>query len=104
MAQRAAPAVKRVSQELGDKSANIILTDADFQKTVKAHSAPKVLPTMVMAARPGSRVRPSGIAKKMIGGSMRYDPGNGPRRVSANSIVMATLRGGHPERTSYFRG
>ncbi len=54
MAQRAAPTAKRVSQELGGKSATIILEDADFQKAVKggtAHSAPKVLPTMLMAAR-----------------------------------------------------
>lgn len=34
VAQNAAPTVKRVSQELGGKSANIILDDADFQKAV----------------------------------------------------------------------
>jgi aldehyde dehydrogenase (NAD+) len=34
VAQRAAPTVKRVSQELGGKSPNIILDDADFQKAV----------------------------------------------------------------------
>jgi len=34
VAQNAAPTVKRVSQELGGKSANIILNDADFQKAV----------------------------------------------------------------------
>ncbi|MFO1200340.1 MAG: aldehyde dehydrogenase family protein [Burkholderiaceae bacterium] len=34
VAQRAAPTVKRVSQELGGKSPNIILEDADFQKAV----------------------------------------------------------------------
>ena len=31
----AAPTVKRVTQELGGKSANIILDDADFEKAVK---------------------------------------------------------------------
>jgi aldehyde dehydrogenase (NAD+) len=34
VAQRAAPTVKRVTQELGGKSANIILEDADFQKAI----------------------------------------------------------------------
>ena len=35
MAQAAAPTVKRVTQELGGKSANIILDDADLEKAVK---------------------------------------------------------------------
>ena len=34
VAQNAAPSVKRVAQELGGKSANIILEDADFEKAV----------------------------------------------------------------------
>jgi aldehyde dehydrogenase (NAD+) len=36
VAQAAAPTVKRVAQELGGKSANIILEDADFPKAVKS--------------------------------------------------------------------
>jgi aldehyde dehydrogenase (NAD+) len=36
VAQNAAPTVKRVAQELGGKSANIILDDADFEKAVSA--------------------------------------------------------------------
>jgi aldehyde dehydrogenase (NAD+) len=36
VAQRAATTVKRVTQELGGKSPNIILEDADFQKAVAA--------------------------------------------------------------------
>lgn len=36
VATRAAPTVKRVTQELGGKSANIILDDADFEKAVGA--------------------------------------------------------------------
>ena len=36
VAQNAAPTVKRVAQELGGKSANIILDDADFDKAVKS--------------------------------------------------------------------
>ena len=39
VAQRAAPTVKRVSQELGGKSANIILEDADFEKAVGGGAA-----------------------------------------------------------------
>ena len=35
VAQNAAPTVKRVAQELGGKSANILLDDADFEKAVK---------------------------------------------------------------------
>lgn len=35
VAQNAAPSVKRVAQELGGKSANIILDDADFEKAVR---------------------------------------------------------------------
>ncbi len=34
VAQAAAPSVKRVAQELGGKSANIILDDADFEKVI----------------------------------------------------------------------
>ena len=36
VAQNAAPGVKRVAQELGGKSANILLDDADFKKAVTA--------------------------------------------------------------------
>jgi len=36
VAQNAAPTVKRVAQELGGKSANILLDDADFDKAVAA--------------------------------------------------------------------
>ena len=36
VAQNAAPGVKRVAQELGGKSANILLDDADFEKAVTA--------------------------------------------------------------------
>jgi len=36
VAQNAAPSVKRVAQELGGKSANILLDDADFGKAVKS--------------------------------------------------------------------
>ena len=36
VAQNAAPTVKRVAQELGGKSANILLDDADFEKAVAA--------------------------------------------------------------------
>ena len=35
VAKRAAPTVKRVSQELGGKSPNILLDDVDFEKAVK---------------------------------------------------------------------
>ncbi|MEP1743482.1 MAG: aldehyde dehydrogenase family protein [Kangiellaceae bacterium] len=35
VAQNAAPSIKRVTQELGGKSPNIILPDADFEKAVK---------------------------------------------------------------------
>ena len=34
LAKAAAPTVKRVAQELGGKSANIILDDADFAKAI----------------------------------------------------------------------
>ncbi|MGB9164757.1 MAG: aldehyde dehydrogenase family protein [Rhodomicrobium sp.] len=39
VARCAAPTVKRVCQELGGKSANIILEDADFQKAVRGGAA-----------------------------------------------------------------
>jgi aldehyde dehydrogenase (NAD+) len=39
VAQNAAPTVKRVAQELGGKSANIILDDADLQKSVSKGAA-----------------------------------------------------------------
>ena len=46
--QRSAPTVKRVSQELGGKSPNIILEDADFGKMVAAG-----------AAKPAARSQPA---------------------------------------------
>ena len=36
VAQNAAPTVKRVAQELGGKSANVLLDDADFEKAVRS--------------------------------------------------------------------
>ncbi len=39
VAQNAAPTVKRVAQELGGKSANILLDDADFEKAVSSGAA-----------------------------------------------------------------
>ena len=39
VAQNAAPTVKRVAQELGGKSANIVLDDADFETAVKNGTA-----------------------------------------------------------------
>jgi len=39
VAQRAAPSVKRVTQELGGKSANIILDDANFEKAIGGGAA-----------------------------------------------------------------
>ena len=39
VAQNAAPSVKRVAQELGGKSANILLDDADFDRAVKNGAA-----------------------------------------------------------------
>jgi aldehyde dehydrogenase (NAD+) len=39
VAQNAAPSVKRVAQELGGKSPNIILDDADFQRAVSKGAA-----------------------------------------------------------------
>ena len=39
VAQRAAPTVKRVTQELGGKSANIILDDANFEKAIGGGAA-----------------------------------------------------------------
>ena len=39
VAQNAAPSVKRVAQELGGKSANILLDDADFGKAVREGAA-----------------------------------------------------------------
>lgn len=39
VAQNAAPTVKRVAQELGGKSANIVLDDADFEKAVTSGAA-----------------------------------------------------------------
>ena len=39
VAQNAAPTVKRVAQELGGKSANIVLDDADFEKSVSTGAA-----------------------------------------------------------------
>jgi len=39
VARRAAPTVKRVTQELGGKSANVILEDADFQKAIGGGAA-----------------------------------------------------------------
>ena len=39
VAQRAAPTVKRVTQELGGKSANVILNNANFEKAIGGGAA-----------------------------------------------------------------
>ena len=49
VARNAAPTIKRVAQELGGKSANIILDDADFEGSISEMS-------LVCAQIPGSHV------------------------------------------------
>ncbi len=81
VAQAAAPTVKRVTQELGGKSANIILDDADFEKAVaqgvqecfrntgQSCNAPTrmLIPRSKMAAAVG-------VAKKAAEGTKVGDP------------------------------
>ena len=42
VARNAAPTIKRVAQELGGKSANIILDDADFEKSISSYNKSRI--------------------------------------------------------------
>jgi aldehyde dehydrogenase (NAD+) len=87
VAQTAAPTVKRVAQELGGKSANIILEDADFEKEV-ARGASNCFensgqscdaPTRMLVPR-GRLAEAAEIAAKRAAGTTPGDPeGEGTR-------------------------
>jgi aldehyde dehydrogenase (NAD+) len=81
VAQAAAPTVKRVTQELGGKSANIILDDADFPSAVKEGAQACFrntgqscnAPTRMLV--PGSRMaEAAAIAKQAAEATMAGDP------------------------------
>ena len=82
VAQAAAPTVKRVTQELGGKSANILMDDADFDKAVKQGAQECFrntgqscnAPTRMLVPR--SKMKEAVAAAKQAAGSMRVgDPG-----------------------------
>ncbi len=81
VAQRAAPTVKRVTQELGGKSANIILDDADFQKAVSGGAAHCFMNTGQSCNAPTRMLVPhtridetASIAKAVAGNTRPGDP------------------------------
>jgi aldehyde dehydrogenase (NAD+) len=90
VAQAAAPTVKRVTQELGGKSANIILDDADLEKAVKqgvrecflntgqSCNAPTrmLIPRSKMAAAVAAAKRAAEVTK--VGDPFAEDTGVGP--------------------------
>ncbi len=87
VAQRAAPTVKRVTQELGGKSANIILEDADFQKAISGGTAHCFMnsgqscnaPTRMLV--PHSRMEEAAAIAKAV--AEKTKPGN-PRASDTN--------------------
>ena len=111
VAQRAAPTVKRVTQELGGKSANIILEDADFEKAIGGGAAQCFMnsgqscnaPTRMLV--PMSRMEEAAAiakatAEKTKTGDPRegrhgYRPGRQPDAVGENP---GAHREGHPGR------
>jgi aldehyde dehydrogenase (NAD+) len=77
----AAPTVKRVTQELGGKSANIILDDADFEKAVK-HGVQECFrntgqscnaPTRMLVPR-SKMAQATSVAKQVAGATKAGDP------------------------------
>ncbi len=77
----AAPTVKRVTQELGGKSANIILDDADFEKAVK-HGVQECFrntgqscnaPTRMLVPR-SKMAQTADVAKQVAGATKAGDP------------------------------
>ncbi|MGA8439306.1 MAG: aldehyde dehydrogenase family protein [Candidatus Sulfotelmatobacter sp.] len=77
----AAPTVKRVTQELGGKSANIILDDADFEKAVK-HGVQECFrntgqscnaPTRMLVPR-SKMAQVTDVAKQVSGATKAGDP------------------------------
>src|SRR5580692_7609327 len=77
----AAPTVKRVTQELGGKSANIILEDADFEKAVK-HGVQECFrntgqscnaPTRMLIPR-SKMAQATSVAKQVAGATKAGDP------------------------------
>jgi aldehyde dehydrogenase (NAD+) len=83
VATAAAPSVKRVTQELGGKSANILLDDADFQNAVK-HGVQECFrntgqscnaPTRMLV--PKARVAEAVVAAKQVADATKVgDPGS----------------------------
>ena len=73
----AAPTVKRVTQELGGKSANIILDDADFQRRSRAASstASRTAASRAMRRRACSCRQPAGRSGRDRQGGGREDEG-----------------------------
>src|ERR1700683_5455055 len=76
-----APTVKRVTQELGGKSANIILEDADFEKAVK-HGVQECFrntgqscnaPTRMLVPR-SKMAQATSVAKQVAGATKAGDP------------------------------
>jgi aldehyde dehydrogenase (NAD+) len=81
VAAGAAPTVKRVTQELGGKSANIILEDADFEKAVK-HGVQECFrntgqscnaPTRMLVPR-SRMAQATDVAKRVAGATKVGDP------------------------------
>ena len=78
VARAAAPTVKRVSQELGGKSANIILDDADFAKVIARDMAGDVQQLRPVVQRTDAHARAGGAHGR--GGRDRRRRGEGRRR------------------------
>ncbi|MGD9503246.1 MAG: aldehyde dehydrogenase family protein, partial [Methyloceanibacter sp.] len=81
VAVRAAPTIKRVTQELGGKSANIILDDADFEKAVAggarhcfANSGQSCNAPTRMLVPAGRMAEAAGIAASVADGLKVGDP------------------------------
>src|SRR5580692_2958227 len=81
VAVAAAPSVKRITQELGGKSANIILDDADFDKAVKQGAQECFrntgqscnAPTRMLVPRP-NMAQVTSVAKQVAGATKAGDP------------------------------
>ena len=112
VARNAAASVKRVHQELGGKSPNMLLDDADFERAVKQERAarvPELRPVLQCADAHAGAGRQSSaeveaIAKRVADGVVVGDPRIGKDRPSgrwsrscSSSASRATSRRASPK-------
>ena len=90
VAQNAAPTVKRVTQELGGKSANIILNDADLEKVIAAGMKTCTVNSGQSCNAPTRMLVPMKRMDEAVGNRQGGGAGGERRVTRRNPILRAT--------------